>query len=244
MTGASMRVLAIAAHPDDIEWLCGGTLALCAQRGDEIFIAIATNGNVGSGEPGAKKDEIARIRHEEAKTSAEVIGAKVIWMDFDDEFLFDDRPTRERFIDAIREARPDIMFVLSENDYHPDHRLAGSIARDCRIPVSVPLVQTKLPETPIPTTFIMDTIMGKGFEPEFYVDVTSVMDIKEKMLSSHVSQVAWTEHMYSIGFTENMNVQARFRGVQGGFKFGEGFRILQDWPSTGGYELLPTGKTK
>ena len=42
MTGASMRVLAIAAHPDDIEWLCGGTLALCAQRGDEIFIAIAT----------------------------------------------------------------------------------------------------------------------------------------------------------------------------------------------------------
>ena len=163
-------------------------------------------------------------------------------MDFDDEFLFDDRPTRERFIDAIREARPDIMFVLSENDYHPDHRLAGSIARDCRIPVSVPLVQTTLPETPIPTTFIMDTIMGKGFEPEFYVDVTSVMDIKEKMLSSHVSQVAWTEHMYSIGFTENMNVQARFRGVQGGFKFGEGFRLLQDWPSTGGYELLPTGK--
>jgi hypothetical protein len=50
--------------------------------------------------------------------------------------------------------------------------------------------------------------------------------------------------MYSIGFTENMNVQARFRGVQGGFKFGEGFRLLQDWPSTGGYELLPTGKMK
>ena len=85
--------------------------------------------------------------------------------------------------------------------------------------------------------------MGKGFEPEFYVDVTSVMDIKDKMLSSHVSQVAWTEHMYSIGFTENMYIQARFRGVQGGSKYGEGFRLLHDWPYTGGYELLPTGKS-
>jgi LmbE family N-acetylglucosaminyl deacetylase len=54
-----MRVLAIAAHPDDIEWLCGGTLALCAERGDEIFIAIATNGNVGTGDPSISKEQIA-----------------------------------------------------------------------------------------------------------------------------------------------------------------------------------------
>ena len=82
-----MRVLAIAAHPDDIEWLCGGTLALCAQRGDEVFIAIATNGNVGTGDPSISSEQIAEIRHKEAIASASIIGAKVIWMNFDDEWL-------------------------------------------------------------------------------------------------------------------------------------------------------------
>ena len=160
-----MRVLAVAAHPDDIEWLCGGTLALCAKRGDEIFIAIATNGNVGTGDPAITKEQIAETRHKEAIASAAIIGAKVIWMDFDDEWLFNNQETRTRFIDAIREARPEIMFVLSENDYHPDHRLAGTIAIDCRIPASVPLVKTKFPETPIPTVFIMDTLIGNGLIP-------------------------------------------------------------------------------
>ena len=46
-----MRILAIAAHPDDVEWQCGGTLALCRERGDDIIIAVATNGNVGTGDP-------------------------------------------------------------------------------------------------------------------------------------------------------------------------------------------------
>ena len=170
-----MRVLAIAAHPDDIEWLCGGTLALCAERGDEVFIAIATNGNVGTGDPTISSAQIAETRHKEAIASASIIGAKVIWMNFDDEWLFNNIETRTRFIDAIREARPDIMFVLSENDYHPDHRLAGTIAIDCRIPASVPLVKTKFPETPIPTVFLMDTVGGNNFEPEFYDEQNRMM---------------------------------------------------------------------
>ncbi|MCX6426849.1 MAG: PIG-L family deacetylase [Actinomycetes bacterium] len=237
-----MRVLAVAAHPDDVEWLCGGTLALCAERGDEVFIAIATNGNVGTGDPTITREQIAHTRHEEAKASAAIIGATVIWMDFDDEWLFDNRETRERFIDAIREARPDIMFVLNENDYHPDHRLAGSIAIDCRIPVSVPLVKTKFPETPIPTVFVMDTIIGNGFDPEFFVDVTSVMETKKAMLSSHVSQVAWIDHVFGTEFTENMFIHARFRGIQAGYKYAEGFKLLHTWPHTGDMRLLPTAK--
>jgi LmbE family N-acetylglucosaminyl deacetylase len=103
-------------------------------------------------------------------------------------------------------------------------------------------VKTKFPETPIPTVFIMDTLIGNGFDPEYYVDVTSVMDIKDKMLSSHVSQVAWTEHVFGIEFTENMYVHARFRGVQSGYKYAEGFKLLSTWPRTGDARLLPTGR--
>jgi LmbE family N-acetylglucosaminyl deacetylase len=163
-------------------------------------------------------------------------------MNFDDEWLFNNETTRTRFIDAIREARPDIMFVLSENDYHPDHRLAGTIAIDSRIPASVPLVKTKFPETPIPTVFLMDTVGGNNFEPEFYVDVTSVMDLKDKMLSSHVSQIAWTAHVFDTAFTENMYAHARFRGYQAGCKYAEGFKLLPTWPRTGDMRLLPSGR--
>lgn len=234
-----MRILAIGAHPDDVEILCSGTLALCAERGDEVFIAIATNGDVGSGEPDAVAEEIAQTRHEEAKASASLIGASLIWMGFHDEFLEDNRETRERFIDAIREARPDVMLIHSEDDYHPDHRLAGKIARDCRIPVSVPLVRTALPPTEIPTAFIMDTVLGRNFEPEFFVDVSSVIEKKKAMLRSHESQAAWIAHVFDAEITTNMEIQGRFRGAQAGVEYAESFRALRDWPAAGDRRLLP-----
>lgn len=234
-----MRILAIGAHPDDIELLCAGTLALCAARGDEVSIAIATNGDVGSGEPDAVPEEIARIRHEEAQESAKIIGASVIWMGAPDEFLEDNRESRERFIDAIREARPDVMIIHSEDDYHPDHRLAGKIARDSRIPVSVPLVRTAFAPTAIPTAFIMDTVMGRNFEPEFHVDVSSVMEKKRAMLLSHQSQAAWIAHVFDAELTTNMEIQGRFRGAQAGVEYAEAFRSLHDWPAGGDRKLLP-----
>ena len=234
-----MRILAIGAHPDDVEILCSGTLALCKERGDEIFIAIATNGNVGTGDPAITREHIGAIRHEEAKKSVAHIGATLIWMDFDDEWLFDNRQTRERFIDAIREARPNVMIIHDLNDYHPDHRLAGSIARDCRIPASVPLVKTKFPETPIPTVFAMDTVFGNSFDPEFYVNISPVIEIKKKMLLTHHSQAAWLKHVYGTEITDSMLIQGKFRGLQAGYEYAEGFKLIHDWPHTGDSKLLP-----
>jgi len=235
-----MKVLAIGAHPDDIENLCAGTLARCAERGDEITIAIATNGDVGSPLVDADKSDIARRREAEARASADIIGASVIWMGFPDEFLFNDRTSREAFIDAIRTARPDLMFIHSETDYHPDHRIAGQIARDCRIPASVPLVRTALGPADIPTTFLMDTIKGRNFEPELYVDITAVMGIKEEMLAEHVSQQEeWMRDGFGIDMADDMRIQSRFRGSQAGFVYAEAFRLLNDWPAAKDGRLLP-----
>ena len=86
-------------------------------------------------------------------------------MDFDDEWLFDNKETRLAFIDAIREAKPEIMFIHNKSDYHPDHRNAGQIAEDCRIPVSVRLVKSSFTYMKkIPHMFYMDSIGGIGFE--------------------------------------------------------------------------------
>lgn len=234
-----MRVLAIGAHPDDIENFCGGTMALLSQQGHELFVAVATRGDIGS--PTGTRDEIALIRRKEAQSACDLIGAKLIWMGYDDEFLFNDRQTRVSFMDAIREARPDVMFVLSEADYHPDHRTAGTIGRDARIPASVPLIKTAFPETSIPATFVMDIFSetGQGFVPDFYVDVTSVQDVKQEMLAQHVSQVAWMEAVFESDMENDSVKRDRRRGAEAGVAFAEAFQFLPDYPHTNSTEMLP-----
>lgn len=234
-----MNILAIGAHPDDIEMQCAGTLARYAKAGHKVFMAIATNGNVGS--PTHTRDEIGAIRRKEQEASCALIGAELIWMDFDDEWLFNDRPTRTRFIDAIREAEPDVMFIHGPTDYHPDHRVAGQVAEDARIPASVRLVESVLPHTrKIPHMFYMDNPTGLGFEPEAYVDITAVMEVKRQMLLKHVSQDAWIRAIYEdASITDMMEKNAALRGAAAGVGFAEGFREVKTYPRTGSFALLP-----
>src|SRR5262245_1703278 len=102
-----MKVLAVGAHPDDIEFLCAGTLAKYKRLGHEVAMAIATNGEVGSST--LPKAEIAAIRKKEAAASAAVIGAEFHWLGYPDEFLFNSEESRLRFIDLVRAVRPDII---------------------------------------------------------------------------------------------------------------------------------------
>ena len=236
--GERVNVLAIGAHPDDIEFLCGGTLALYARAGHKVYMAIATNGEVGSAT--LSKDEITAVRHAEAQASCDVIGAQLIWMGFPDEWLFNDRETRTRFIDAIREARPDVMFVHSVNDYHPDHCVSGQVAVDARIPATVRLVETALPPAEkIPHIFFMDTIGGSGFAPESYVDITSVIDVKREMLLKHESQDAWLQHVLNMSYGEFMESHARVRGMEIVKGYAEAFVELKSYPRTGSAAMLP-----
>lgn len=235
-----MNILAIGAHPDDIEMQCAGTLALYAQAGHKVFMAIATSGNVGS--PTHTRDEIGAIRKQEQINSCAMIGAELIWMGFDDEWLMYDRETRYRFVDAIREADPDIMFIHGPGDYHPDHRISGQVAEDARIPASVRLVETDLPYiTKVPHMFYMDNPTGIGFEPEAYVDISSVMKLKQGMLRAHVSQDAWIRAVYGddVSITDMMDKNAASRGQQMNVAFAEGFREVKTYPRTGNFGLLP-----
>ena len=234
-----MNILAIGAHPDDIEMQCAGTLALYAQAGHKVSMAIATNGNVGS--PTHTREEIGAIRKAEQEASCALIGAELIWMDFDDEWLFNDRPTRTRFIDAIRQAEPDVMFIHGQSDYHPDHRIAGQVAEDARIPASVRLVDTSLPYAKkIPHVFFMDNAGGIGFEPEVYVDISSTMDLKRQMLRCHHSQDAWIKAIYEdASITDLQEAVSGFRGASADCGYAEGFRELKTYPRTGSFRLLP-----
>src|SRR5713101_4239931 len=90
-------VLAVGAHPDDIEILCAGTLAKYAKQGAKVSIAVATDGSAGHMIIPPK--ELAEIRHQEAEKSAKIIGADFYWLGYVDEMLRDDLETRMQFVE-------------------------------------------------------------------------------------------------------------------------------------------------
>src|SRR3984885_6781673 len=130
------RILAVHAHPDDVETLIAGTLALLSGRNHPITIATLTAGDCGSIEHNRK--ETARIRKEEACRAAEVIGANYVCAEFGDLAVFNNDPSRRRVVELLRAIRPDIVITAAPADYHPDHEATSVLVRDACFAAPVP----------------------------------------------------------------------------------------------------------
>lgn len=229
-----MNILAIGAHPDDIETSCGGTLAKYAKMGHKVFTATATNGNVGSAT--LSMEEIAAIRKEEARRAAAVIGAEYICLDYDDEMFFEDRAARLAFIDLVRYCKADVILTHNPHDYNPDHELTSKIINDIAVMIPVAKIETKnKPYDKIPIIAYFEPVNGLGFVPTEYVDITDTMELKMAMCREHKSQVLWMQDNYkdALGneqkdFFEDYYTIARYRGIQCGVQFAEGFRMAND----------------
>lgn len=233
-----MRVLAVGAHPDDLEILCGGTLARFAARGDVVVMLVMTDGSAGHAEIGAV--ELAAIREREARAAAAVIGAELVWLGLPDEFVFNDEPTRRRLLEAIRAAQPDLILTHEPEDYHPDHRATSRAVFDASFVMGLPNVQTASPPHPgVAPLFYFDTLAGVGFQPAEYVDITPTFATKQAMLAAHESQVAWLRHHDAIDIQAFMETVARFRGLQCGSQYAEAFRPAHAWPRLRTERLLP-----
>lgn len=223
------RILAIHAHPDDVEILAGGTLALLAGHGHEIAIMTFTPGDCGSRDLGP--DEIAAIRRREAAAAAATIGAAYECLEFRDLAIFNDDPSRRRVVDAVRRARPDIVLAASPIDYLCDHETASALVRDACFVVSMPNYRTETaPTAAIPHLYFMDPLAGRDREgvvvrPDFMVDVTATFDRKRAMLAEHASQREWLRAHH--GVDEYLLAMERWTAERGGLvwlKYGEGFR--------------------
>lgn len=224
-----MRILAVGAHPDDLDILCAGTLAKLAKRGDEIFMGILTDGSRGHFR--IPPVELAEIRKSEATESSKVIGAELIWLGMPDACLFDDERTRLEVIDMMRIAKPDLIMIHSPNDYHPDHRMASKLVSDATYIATVPHIKTEHPHYGgVAPIYYMDTLAGVDFQPEVYVDITDTIDKKKEMMSKHQSQVQWLKEHDNIDILEFIDITAKFRGLQCGAMYAEGFRLRRGWP--------------
>ena len=223
------RVLAIHAHPDDIEILAGGTLALLAEAGHEITIATFTPGDCGSRELGPA--EIAAVRRREAANSAARIGAQYVCLEFRDLCVFNDDPSRRRVTEILRQARPHVILTASPIDYLCDHEAASALVRDACFTAPIPNYRAAGdPLDGIPHLYFMDPIGGVDREercvrPDFVVDVTTSFQRKREMLAEHVSQREWLRRHHGVDeYLDAMERWTRDCGALAEVDYGEGFR--------------------
>ncbi|WP_422926773.1 PIG-L deacetylase family protein [Singulisphaera sp. PoT] len=229
----SIRVLALHAHPDDIEFQCAGTLALLKEKGCHVTLATMTPGDCGSVEHGP--EEIATIRRGEAKAAADLIGADYVCLEFRDLAIFNDDESRRKITEFLRRTRPDIVLTAPPVDYLCDHEMTNLLVRDACFIAPIPNFLTRQWEpaqalSKIPHLYYVDAIEGsdrdgKPLPVDFYVDVTAVFETKREMLACHVSQRNWLLRQH--GIDEYLDSQAKWgahRGAEIGVKQAEGFR--------------------
>jgi LmbE family N-acetylglucosaminyl deacetylase len=230
------RILAIHAHPDDVEILAGGTLALLAERGHQIWIATMTAGDCGSAE--LPPEQISAIRLEEARTAARMIGAEYRCAGFLDLAVAHDDPSRRRVTEMLREARPDIVLAASPVDYMNDHEAASALVRDACFGAPIPNYRCgdSKPLAAIPHLYYMQPIAnedhdGKLVRPAFAVDIGGVLERKCRMLACHASQREWLRAHHGLDeYLEAMKRWARQLGGLAGWEYAEGFRPYHGHP--------------
>lgn len=230
-----MNILAVGAHPDDLEILCAGTLALYRQQGHQVVMAHACNGDKGHFEIPPKK--LARTRAGEAEKSSSLIDAQSIGLGISDLEMEMDREIKMEFVELIRGSKPDLIITHHPDDYMPDHRLTSRMIFDASFMATLPHLATEHPHhekiTPI---YYMDTIAGLQFQPEEYVDIEKTLDRKIEMLGCHASQVQWLKNHDGIDIIQFVTTVAEFRGLQCGAKYAEAFTREKTWPRN------PTGR--
>jgi LmbE family N-acetylglucosaminyl deacetylase len=221
--------LGIFSHPDDAEMVCAGTLSLFRQAGWEVHIATMAPGDKGTAE--YNREEISTIRRAEAARAALVISAEYHCLELEDVYILYDRDSINRTTALIRQIRPSVVFTASPNDYMVDHELTSMIVQTACFASGIKNMEVDTaPYEPVPYLYYCDPmegkdIFGKTIVPSMYVDITTEIEIKEKMLARHESQRNWLLTHHKVD--EYILAMKRFaaqRGRETGTQYAEGLR--------------------
>jgi LmbE family N-acetylglucosaminyl deacetylase len=249
MSSKKLTILAIAAHPDDIEYSAGGTVAKYAKAGHKVVILNFTRGGMGTMR--YTEEELKKIRTQEGIEGGKILGAaEVRYMDpnkyEDGRFCYPTQESIEDLVEVIRDVKPDIMLGQHSLEVCPMDRAVGQIMCDAFTLCALPNLKTKHPWHSVTDVWMFGDIHRYteltpwGIQHLVYIDVTDTIDIKIKAFLAHKSQVQWAlEHKgYDAGMGiggpgEEIRAQARALGYLCGRRYAEAFVPLRpkgmDW---------------
>ena len=222
-------VLALMAHPDDAEFLCGGTLIRLAESGWEVHIATCTPGDCGT----TSEDTwaISARRTAEARQAAAMIGAAYHCLDERDGMVVYDKPAIAKATDLMRRVTPSLVIAHAPKDYMLDHEMASLLARGASFLYAAPNASAfpLHPQARVPFLYYCDPVdgidpLGQPVVPTTYVDITAQLEKKATMLACHASQREWLRaHHGTDEYIDAMKRHAAMRGTQVGLAAAEAF---------------------
>jgi N-acetylglucosamine malate deacetylase 1 len=227
-----VTVLAICCHPDDMEMMMSGTLLLLKQAGCVIHTINLANGCAGS--VNLRPAEIVVVRKKEAEASAKLLGSIHHDCMVDDLEVFYTQDLIKRVTALVRQVKPDLVLTQSMEDYMEDHMNTARVAVTATFSRNIPFFRS-IPDEPAvfedamlyhATPHILTDMMRRPIVPEIYVDVTTVMEMRTKLLACHASQKEWldTTQGFDSYLTLMQKLSEKVGAMSGRFRFAEGWR--------------------
>ena len=228
------KVLVFFAHPDDGEFMAGGSMIKWAAEGKEVVLCVVTNGSHGSNDPAVTREALIADRMREQREAAKITGiSDIIFLGYEDCYVEDSHDLRREMIREIRRFKPDVVigpdptmfFFANRYVNHPDHRMVGQALCAAVNPgaATVPLYREELYDKGFMPHDIKMFFLGFSENPNYFVDITDHMDTKIKAVEVHYSQSPeWSD------------IGERIRGIGSAmaeqsdtdYKYAEAFRVL------------------
>ena len=213
-----MKILALGAHPDDIEIFMYGLVSTYKKEGNQVFTMIATDGSKGGS---TKDDLLSKKREKEAIAGLKKI-SKPIFLNIPDGELGEDPEHRRIIKENILKIMPDLIITHSQNDYHSDHR-------------SLSFITSSVVSHYIPVIYC-DTLMGINFNPNFYIDITEHFLLKKEAILKHETQKP--QRFIDLAKLMNSYRAAQCNAAKG--KYAEAYFFEPSFPFTDIRHILPS----
>ncbi|HRV93969.1 MAG TPA: PIG-L family deacetylase [Anaerolineae bacterium] len=226
------RALAIVAHPDDIEYYCGGTISRWVQNGATVSFVVTTSGDKGSQDINADIDDLIRVREQEQRDSGRTLGVEdITFLRYPDSELsfVDHKALRGEFVRHIRRTRPEVIlthdpFVRFKRQ-HADHRIVGQLALDAAFPISTiaQCYRDQIVAEGLSPWQPGDALLFGTDQPTYISDIAATIEVKVKALLAHQSQ----QSAFAGGMGERLHWRARTIAEPHGLVAAEEFLHVQ-----------------
>jgi LmbE family N-acetylglucosaminyl deacetylase len=221
------RAMVIAAHPDDPEFGCAGTVVKWAGAGKKITYVLLTSGDKGSHDPDLRPGRLAALREKEQRAAAQELGVEqVIFLRYPDGLLENTLELRRQLSNVIRQHRPHIVLTIDPwrpYQLHPDHRAAGQAALDAIYAAREWYVFPEQLVGEVEPWRVKEAYLFWTSNADYWEDISQCIETRISALTRHASQVGLNNEKLA----ERIREWAREAGKESGYEYAEAFKRLQ-----------------